>query len=107
MRELRRFYRIEASRGGRRTTFRVNCLYADRAAIPRLNASEHEQCIVPHNWFRQRWGREVFSNTRHVCCDHGDLRSSYNLSTLQVGDVPPRGSPPKAHAGRRMLGVAC
>jgi hypothetical protein len=24
------------------------------------------------------------SNTRHVCCDHTQLRSSYDLSSLQV-----------------------
>ena len=47
-------------------------------------AAWSEQCIVPRPWFEQRWGREAMSNTRHVCCDQTLLRSSYDLSSLQV-----------------------
>ena len=131
--------RIDAERAGRRTTFRVSCIYnghveltsscdgasceasaaaAAGAAVGAVDAAmgvatgaasvavedgggetvattasratsigvdgRGEQCIVPHSWFEQRWGREMFSNTRHVCCDDTLLRSSYNLSTLQA-----------------------
>ena len=54
------------------------------ASVAASGAAWSEQCIVPRPWFEQRWGREAMSNTRHVCCDHTQLRSSYDLSSLQV-----------------------
>ena len=87
---LKRHYRISDKRGGTRTTFRVNCLFGGRAALPAVRddagggnpLAEHETCVVAHSWLQQAWGREGFNNLRHPCCSQNLMRSSYNLSTL-------------------------
>ena len=92
---LRR-HAIEEDRGGRRTTFRVNCLFDGHASLPLPRAhtprthadtateAEHETCVVARSWFTQRWGREGMNNLGHPCCSNSLLRSSYNLSQLRL-----------------------
>ena len=72
---------ISANRGGRRTSYRVSCLYANKAAV-----GTDETCVVPRSWWEQSWGRESYNNMRHPCCDKDNktlMRSSYNLSALR------------------------
>jgi len=63
-------------RGGRRTDYRVACLFGDEVVSP------NETCIVPRAWFDQRWDTEAFGNTRHPCCDKLRARSDYSLGQL-------------------------
>ena len=110
MRQLQRQYGIDGARAGRRTSFRVNCIYGDQVPLPMasgdasaatpvtpdglaaVNAtSASEVCIIPRSWFLQRWGREAASSTRHVCCDEHLVRSSYNVTRLMAHE----------HAGAR------
>ena len=81
---LRKYYRIADSRGGRRTTFRINCLFGNRAAI-NANSSEQETCVIAQSWFHQPWGKESTNNERHTCCtSRQNMRSSYSLPRLQA-----------------------
>jgi hypothetical protein len=73
---LRRM-RIDTNDAGNRTTYRVNCLFANQWT----DASE--TCIVSHAWLGQPWGLESFNSVRHVCCDFTRHQSSYNISHLR------------------------
>ena len=99
---LRKHYRIDDTRGGSRTTFRVNCLFGNRAALPSPSSftmthassflratvlskrQEHETCVIAHSWLNQVWGKEGFNNLRHPCCSNNLMRSSYNLSNIKA-----------------------
>jgi hypothetical protein len=70
--------RLHWSRAGKRTDYRVNCLYASYLVTP------NETCIVSRAWFEQRWGSERFMNVRHPCCDYAREHSNYTLSHLEA-----------------------
>ena len=67
-------------RAGKRTDYRVNCL-VNSAALP--SAHSNSTCVVSRRWFEMPWGRELFRNTKYLCCDDRHVVSSYNLSNLQ------------------------
>ena len=75
---LRRF-RLDARRAGRKTTHRVQCLYADQ-----YNSREGSECILSRTWWEQPWGEESSNNAQYTCCEKKSVRSSYNLSRLQA-----------------------
>lgn len=72
---LRRF-RLDARRAGRKTTHRVQCLYAGQ-----YNVRERSACILSRTWWEQRWGEESANNAQYTCCEK-PVRSTYNLSRL-------------------------
>ena len=70
---------ISAARAGRRTDFRVSCLFNSELIS---NRSRSEVCIIPQRWWRYRSGQERSDNRRQPCCEP-PLSSSYSLRTLE------------------------
>eukprot|EP00966_Prymnesium_polylepis_P309240 7146218-Prymnesium_polylepis.1 len=75
-----RTHTVNPAVAGRRTTYRVNCLY--QSHVPDATRDGLEACIVSRAWFRQPWGAERFNNARHACCERG-VESSYTMAELQ------------------------
>ena len=89
-------FRIEPERGGRRTTHRASCLYANTPLLPGAASSavsgasaagrrDPGVCIVSFNWWSQYWQHESYSNRRALCCDPPDdpaARSNYTMAAL-------------------------
>ncbi|KAL1500616.1 hypothetical protein AB1Y20_013268 [Prymnesium parvum] len=80
--ERLRMQMVEPAQAGRRTDYRVNCLFGNES---RSALRHREACIVSFNWWSLTWGLESFNNARTMCCEgkYGPLRSSYTLSALR------------------------
>ena len=77
---LRRF-RLSARQAGRRTTFRVDCLFG-QTVLPRDIG--RDTCIVGRDWWHQKWARESVSAAVHPCCELKPMRTHYPLSRLDA-----------------------
>ena len=75
---LRRF-RLSSRQAGRRTTFRVDCLYAHTVLLRSAGA---DTCIVSRDWFRQRWDQETVESAVLPCCELKPMRTHYTLDRL-------------------------
>ena len=73
--------RITPKRAGRRTTFRVNCMF--RNAIVGGAYRGEETCVVSRRWWALPWGREIFNNAHYTCCEYA-VRSNYNVSRIEA-----------------------